>query len=132
MIITMGLIEVEVVGLQPAQRGVNRIKYMLAGEAAVIGTSIRREIDLGEDLDRLTANAAQRPPKHFFRFGSGIHISCIERRNSRVQGRADALSGYLVIDLCTVRKPVTIHDLAYFQTTGTETTVFHDFYFSAL
>ena len=60
VVVAVRLVEVDVVGLQPAQRAVDRLHDVLAGQAAVVPARAGRPVHLREDLQALAALALAR------------------------------------------------------------------------
>src|SRR5664280_1474559 len=56
----------------------------------------------------------------------GVDVSRVERADTRVQCRADALGRHVVLHLGTVGEPVTVGDLRDLQTAVAQVSVFHD------
>ena len=60
VVVAVCLVQVDVVGPEPAQRPVDRLHDVLAGQAAVVRARGRWPVHLGEDLERLPALALER------------------------------------------------------------------------
>ena len=62
VVVAVRLVEVDVVGAEPAQRAVDRLQDVLAGQAVVVvPAGPGRPVDLGEDLQPLAALALRAP-----------------------------------------------------------------------
>jgi hypothetical protein len=62
VVVPVGLVEVDIVGLQAPQRTVDRLHDVLAGQATVVVARPGRPEDLGEDLQAFAALPGQRAP----------------------------------------------------------------------
>ena len=121
----MRLVQVDVVGLQPAQRAVDRLHDVLAGQAAVVAAGAGRPVDLGEDLQPLAALALQRPAEDRLGPGAGVDVGGVEGGDAEVEGGADAGGGGVLLDLGAVGDPVAVRDLADEQAGPAEMTKLH-------
>src|SRR5690606_29904726 len=121
----VGLVQVDVVGLQAPQRPVERLHDVLAGQAAVVLARAGRPVDLGADLHGLAAHALQRPPEDLLRLRARVHVGRVEGGDALVQGRVHAGLGRVLLDLGTVREPVAVSDLADHEAASAEMTEFH-------
>src|ERR1700754_332216 len=74
----MSLIEVDIIGRQPPQRGIHRLKYMLAGISSAIGVRLHRITDLGRDHDFVTPYRFQGLPQNFLALAKRVEIAGIE------------------------------------------------------
>jgi hypothetical protein len=81
------LVEVDVVGLQPLQRGVAALQDVLARQAAVVLARPGRPVDLGEDLQALAPLALERLAQDALGLGAGIDVSGVEGGDADVQRR---------------------------------------------
>jgi hypothetical protein len=81
------LVEVDVVGLQPLQRAVDRLHDVLARQAAVVGPGAGRPVDLGEDLQRLAPLALERLAEHRLGLGVGVDVGGVEGGDADVERR---------------------------------------------
>jgi hypothetical protein len=126
VVVAVRLIKVDVVGLQPGQRAVDRLEDVLAGQADVVVTlGPGRAEHLGEDLQRFTPFTLERLAEHGLGLGVGVHVGGVERRYAGVQGRAHTLCGDVVFHLRAVREPVAIGDLRDLETGGAEVAEVH-------
>src|SRR5262249_54132478 len=121
----MCLVDVHVVGLQPLQRAVDRFHDVFAGQSAVIATGAGGPEDLGEYLQAFTALALQRPAEHRLGAGARVDVGRGEGGDARVQGRAHARGGRVLLNLGTVDEPIAIGDFTDDQAAAAEVTIFH-------
>ncbi len=123
---TVRLVQVDVVGPEPAQGVVDGLHDVLARKAAVVAPRPGGPVDLGEYFEALPAFPLQRPAEDGLRTGLRVDVGGVEGGDSRVEGRAHAGDGGLLLDLRTVGEPVAIGDFADQQTTAAKMTVFHE------
>ena len=118
VVVAVCLVEVQVVGLEPAQRAVHRLQDVLAGQAAVLGPCPGWPVDLRADLQGFTAGPVQRAAEHFLGPGPGVDVGRVERGDALIQGRRDTRPGGVFLDLGAVRDPVPVGDLTDFEATA--------------
>jgi hypothetical protein len=111
-VVPVGLVEVDVVGLQPAQRAVDGLHDVLAGEAAVVWPGAGRPVDLREDLQPFAALALERAAEHRLGAGARVHVGGVEGGDAHVEGGPHARERGLLLDLGAVGDPVAVRDLA--------------------
>src|SRR3954451_5382386 len=121
----MRLVEVDVVGLQPLQRAVDRLEDVLARQPAVVRAGPGRPEHLGEDLETLPPFALQRATEHRLGLGAGVDVSGVEGSDAVVEGGAHAGEGLLLLDLAAVGEPVAVGDLADEKTAATKVSMLH-------
>ena len=111
VVIPMGLVDVDVVGLQPPQRAVGGFHDVLARQAQIVVTlrSDRPE-DLGHDLQRLSPLALERLAEDGFCPRVGVHIGSVEGADAGIQCCAYAAPGLVVLHLRAVGQPVAVGD----------------------
>src|SRR4029079_12711191 len=86
-VVSMRLIEVDVIGVEPGQGAVDRLQDVLARKAAVVGSArTGRPEDLGEDLDRLSSGPVQGPSEHRLRGRVGVRVGCVEGGDALIEG----------------------------------------------
>jgi hypothetical protein len=93
------LVEIDVIGLQPAQGRVRRLHDVLAGKAAVVQARAGRPVDLREDLDGLAAHAVQCPAEHCLGGRARVDVRGVEGGDSLVERRRDTCPGGVFLDL---------------------------------
>jgi len=126
------LVDVDVVGLQPAQRAVGGLQDVLAGQAEIVVTlRADRPEDLGHDLQRLPPLPLERLAEDGLRPGVGVDVGGVEGADAGVQGGAYAGLGPLVLHLRAVGQPVAIGDLGDLEAGLAEVAVFHDPFLSS-
>ena len=79
------LVEVDVIGAQPAQARLALLDQMMPGQAPVIGSGADRHPDLGGDQGALAAPALEDFAKHFLRRPIGIHIRRVEQVHAMIE-----------------------------------------------
>ena len=104
----MGLEEVDVVGLQALQGGVQRLDDVLAGQAAVVGVRPGRPVHLGEDLDRVTPDPLEGTSEDGLGQTDGVGICRVERGDAGVERGLHARQRGLFFDLAAVGDPVPV------------------------
>ena len=87
-VVPVGLVDVDVVGPQPAQRAVDRLEDVLAGQAAVVG-ALRAggPVDLGEDLQALPPLPGERLAEDALGLAVRVDVGGVERRDPGVERR---------------------------------------------
>ena len=75
---SMDLIEVDVVGIQSPQTGVNRFADMLSRQALCVRRVCRAEPALGGQDQILASMAADRLPQHFFGDAGAVHVGGVD------------------------------------------------------
>ena len=126
MVVAVRLVQVHVVGLQAAQRGVGGLHDVLAGQAAVVGPGAGRPEHLGADLDRLAPDPLQRPAHDRLGAGPGVHVGRVEGGDALVQRGRDARRGRFLLYLRPVGDPVAVSDLADFEAAAAQMTMLHE------
>jgi hypothetical protein len=85
----VGLVEVDVVGLQAGQRAVDRLHDVLARQAGVVlAARAGRPVDLGEDLQALAPLALERLAEHGLGLGVGVDVGGVEGADAVVECQA--------------------------------------------
>src|SRR5439155_5732108 len=125
VVVPVRLVQVDVVGLQPPQRAVDRFEDVLAGQAPVVAARAGRPVDLGEDLQALPALPLQRPAEHRLRARTGVHVGRVERGDAQVEGGPHAGGGGVLLDLRAVGDPVAVRDLADHQARAAQVSELH-------
>src|SRR5699024_5305819 len=114
VVVAMRLVEVDVVGLQPLARAVDRLADVLAGQpGVVVPLGAGGKVDLGEDLERLAPLALERLAEDDLGGGGGVGVG------------GGAGPGAVVLDLGGVGEAVAVDDLADLEAGAAEVTVFH-------
>jgi len=124
-VVPVCLVEVDVVRLEPAQRGVTALDDVLAGEPSVVVSGTGRPVDLREHLERFTPLPGERAAEHRLGTGAGIDVSGVEGRDARVEGGTHAGVGGVLLDLAAVGEPVAVGDLGDGQAGTAESSEFH-------
>ena len=126
VVVAVRLVQVDVVGLQPAQRAVRGLHDVLAGQAAVVGARPGRPEDLGADLDATRgarrAAPGRAPPRPGSRRRRPRCRSVVMPSSSAAATHARAA---VLLDLRSVGDPVAVGDLADLQAAAAEMTMFH-------
>ncbi len=125
MVVAVRLVQIHVVGLEPAQRAVHGLEDVLAGQATVVGPGAGRPVHLREDLDRLTPHPVQRPAHHLLRAGPRVHVGGVEGGDSLVERCRDAGLGGVLLYLRPVGDPVSVGDLADHEAAAAQMTMLH-------
>src|SRR5207248_1738519 len=102
---------VDVVGLQPAQRAVDRFEDVLAGQSPVVAARSGGPVHLGQDLQALAPLAGQRPAEYRLGAGTGVDVGGVEGGDAQVEGGAYARGRLVLLHLGAVRDPVAVRDL---------------------
>jgi hypothetical protein len=97
---------------EPAQRAVDRLHDVLAGQAAVVLPLAGGEVHLGEDLQTLATLALEGLAEHRFGLGAGVHVGGVEGGDPVVQRGADTGEGRRFLHLGAVGDPVAVRDFA--------------------
>src|SRR6478609_8164409 len=125
-VVAVGLVEVDVVGLQALQRAVDRLHDVLAGQARVVlAARTGGPVDLGEDLQRLPPLALERVAEDRLGLGVGVDVGGVERGDAAVERGPHALHRRLVLDLRAVGEPVAVGDLGDLESAVAEVSEFH-------
>ena len=86
----MDLVEVDVVGAEPTERGVDGVEEMLAGQPAVVRTVTHGEEGLGRDDDlRPGAEVAHGATENLLADSVGVHVGGVEEVDARLNGALD-------------------------------------------
>jgi hypothetical protein len=90
-VVGVDLVEVDVVGLQPAQAGLHRIHDVAARGAAVVGPRAHVAIDLGGDDHVLSAYAQvlQALAQQLLGLAEGVDVGCVDEVDPGPQRAAD-------------------------------------------
>ena len=121
----VALVQVEVVGAQPAQAGVAGLHDVLAGQAAVVGAVPDREVDLGGEhvggagvpLEGLAEDLLGRPP--------AVHVGGVEEVHPELVGAGHARPGLVGLDPDPVGQPGAEPDLRHPDPAGPQPPVLH-------
>ena len=81
---------------------------MLAREPAVVGVRARGPVDLGEDLNGVSAHALEGPAQNGLGPAQGVNVRRVECGDARVESGADAGDGGILLDLITVGDPIAV------------------------
>ena len=125
VVVAVGLVEVDVVGLQPREGQVDGLEDVLARQAPVVRAVADRPVDLGEDLETATAFALQGTAEHRLGAPGGIDVRGVEGRDAGVESGADAGDRGVLLDLGPVGHPVAVGDLADQQAGPAEVSMLH-------
>ena len=104
----VGLEEVDVVGLQPLQRGMERLHDVLARETAVVRVGAGGPVDLGEDLDGVAPHAFERTAQHRLGPPQGVDVGRVEGGDPRIERGLHARCRGLLLNLAPVGDPVPV------------------------
>src|SRR6266542_2392656 len=126
VVVAVCLVDVDVVGLQPAQRAVDRLHDVLARQSPVVGSWSGGPVDLGQDLQPLAPPSGQRAAQHRLRTRVGVDVGGVERGDPEVERGAHAGGRGILFHLRTVRDPVAVRDLADHQARAAEVSKLHD------
>ncbi len=110
VVVAVRLVEIDVVGAQPRQRGVDRLHDVLAGEPVVVVSGAGRPEHLREDLEPLATLPLERPTEDRLGPGAGIDVGGVEGGDALVEGLAHACEGSVLLDLGAVGEPVAVRD----------------------
>src|SRR4029450_4523205 len=91
--VAMRLVKIDVIGLEPPQRGVDRLMNMLAGQTGVIRTGAGRVVDLGTNLKPVAALTGQGTAEDGLGPSICVHIGGIEGGDPGVESGSGAGSG---------------------------------------
>jgi hypothetical protein len=111
----MRLVDVDVVGLEPAQGSIDRFMNVFAGKARIVRACPCWKVDLGKDLQSIAAFPSKSIPEDALRSAVGVHVGGVEGRDTDVERGADARSRLLCFKLRTVRDPVAVADGGYLK-----------------
>ena len=125
MVVAVRLVEVDVVGAEPAQRAVDALADVLARQAAVVHARAGRPVDLGEDLEALAALALQRLAQHLLGAGRGVDVGGVEGGDAGVERGVHARDRGVLLDLGPVGDPVAVGDLADLEAGAAEEPMLH-------
>src|SRR5690348_2342703 len=83
---SVDLVEVDEIGLEPAQRRVAGLEDVLAAEPAAIGTRAHRTIDLGREHDLVArSHFAQPAAGYLFTDAGRVHVGSVEEIDPRLE-----------------------------------------------
>ena len=125
VVVAVRLVQVDVVELQPAQRGVDALADVLAREPDLVGALPHRPVDLGEDLEPGAGLTLQRPSEDLLGATACVDVGGVERRDAAVESRVHAGLRGVLLDLAAVGDPVAVGQLADLEPTATEKAVIH-------
>jgi hypothetical protein len=93
------LVQVDVVGAQSPQRGVDGVEDMAPGESAVVRPLTHREADLGGQHVVLSPaeHLPQQTPGDLFAHPHRVHVGGVEERDARFGGTPDERSGGFLV-----------------------------------
>ncbi len=96
----MNLVEIDVVGSQPLERGFHRIHDVSPRSADVVTARPGAPIGLGSDDDIFTSDAqvGNRLGKHLLRFAIGVDIRRIHEVDARVYGEPTKFIRKILLD----------------------------------
>ena len=123
VVVAVALVEVDVVGLQPLQRGVDLLVDLLAREAAV--APAHREVDLGRERERVARVAGEDLAPGALGRAAAVHVGGVEERDAGVERRARARLGLLAADAARVGQPRAERDDRDLEFRVAELTMFH-------
>jgi tRNA-(ms[2]io[6]A)-hydroxylase len=121
----VALVQIEVVGPEPPQRGLDALEQVLAREAAVVRVLGHREERLGGDHQVAAGDRAQRLAEHLLGLARGIDVGGVEQVDAEVVGAVHDLAGGLAVDARSEREPRAERDFADQQATASERAVLH-------
>jgi hypothetical protein len=121
----VGEVDVEVIGAEPAQRGLAGTHEVLARQARLVGSGTRGPVGLGDDLDAIAPSAGESATEHLLRPPVRIQVGGVEGGDPGVEGRMNGGNGRRVVDLGAVRGPVAEDELADEEAARPETAVLH-------
>ena len=121
----MRLVKVDVIGLEPPQRGVDRRMNVLAGQTGVIRTRTGRIVDLGTNLKPVAALTGQGIAEDGLGPSICVHVGGIEGGDAGVESGLDAGSRLLCLQLRPMRDPIAIADGRNLQTALAQMPEFH-------
>ena len=120
------LVEVDVVGLQPLQRGVAGLDDVLAGQTALVRAGTGRPVDLREQLVGLAPLRPSAPRRARSRPCVPAYTSAVSNVvMPTLEGLAHAGRGLLGLHLRAVGQPVAVADLADLQAAAPQAPVLH-------
>ena len=84
------LVEIDVIGAEPAQAVVDGVQDVLARQAALVRVVAHRVEDLGGDDDAVArGEVLQRAPSDFFAHADGVHVGGVEEVDAGFQRAAE-------------------------------------------
>ncbi len=125
-VITMALVEIDIVDSKPLERQVALLKDMLARQAAVVGAVAHREKDLGGEEVRIPRILRQRLADHFFRFAGRVDIGGVEKIDAEFVRPVDALLGDFGLGRPAVGQPRPQRNLADLNAILAQVAILHD------
>ncbi|OIQ73764.1 hypothetical protein GALL_445930 [mine drainage metagenome] len=106
----MRLVQIDVIGLETAERIIASFHDVLAGKAAVVLSRTDRPVNLGEQFIGFASDALKRSSQNLFSDCPGVDVGGVESCYPDIQsGRNAGLRGVL-LDLASVGYPVTVRD----------------------
>ena len=122
----MALVQVEVVGAEAAQRGLDALEEVLAREAAVVRMLRHRKEGLGRDHEVAARDRRAAPaPSDLFGLARGVDVGGVEEVDAEVVGAVHDLPRRLAVDARAEREPGAERDLADLEPAAPERPVFH-------
>jgi len=95
----MDLVEVDEVGLEPAQRSVAGLQDVLAAEPATVGSRTHRAVDLGREHDLVARDHLPQPaPGYLFARAVGVDVRGVEEVDSGLERCGEVFARLLARD----------------------------------
>src|SRR5688572_27878678 len=108
VVVPVGLVEVDVLRLQPGERAVDRLHDVLAAQAPVVAARPGRPEHLGEDLEALTALPREGASEDGLGAGAGVDIGGVVRGDAQIERLEDTRGGGVVVYLGSVGDPYSV------------------------
>src|SRR5207253_9056851 len=121
-VIAVALVEVDVVGAQARERGVQLLEDLLAREAPV---AVHLEEELGAEDVRLARAIREQPAEDRLGAAARVDVRRVDEVDPHLERLRDAGLGLLARDAAAVGQPRAEADLRDFEVAGAEAAVTH-------
>ena len=119
----MTLVEVDVAGAKPHERGVDLLVHLLAGKSSVAPR--HREEQLRREDVRVTRTIGEHLAEKLLRLAARVHVRRVDEVDADVESLGDAGSGLPALDAAAVGQPRAEAELRHLQLAGPELSVAH-------